>query len=122
MSHPRDRLALDTALVAHLDEERVEVQDGVERVERPVLPRDHVVEHGRRYVRDERRRDRGVVELFEVALDLSRGHTAGVEREHLVVEVGQPTGVLGHDSRLEGAVAVAWDADLDVTVLGFERL
>jgi hypothetical protein len=42
-----------------------------------------------------------------VALDLAHRHAPGVHRDDLVVEAVEPGFPLGHDLRLEGAVAVA---------------
>jgi hypothetical protein len=57
-----------------------------------------------------------------VALDLPHRQAAGIERDDLVVETVQAGLALGHDLRLEAAVAIARHVDLDRTVLGQHRL
>jgi len=97
-----DRLA-----VADLHDKRVEVDDRVDRLQRPRLPGLDVVEDRVGDLRDQVRGDLGAVDLVQVALDLADGQPARVERDHLLVEA-DPTGLaLGDDLRLERAVAVA---------------
>jgi len=57
-----------------------------------------------------------------VALDLPDRHTSGVQRDDLVVETIQARLALGHDLRLEAAVAITRHLDLDRPVLGQHRL
>ena len=57
-----------------------------------------------------------------MALDLAHRHAAGVQRDDLVVEAVEAGLALGHDLRLEGAVAIARHVDLDRAVLGQHRL
>jgi len=57
-----------------------------------------------------------------MALDVTRRHPAGVQREDLLVEAVEGAGVLGHDPRLEARVAVTRQLDPDRAVDGTQRL
>ena len=50
-------------------------------------------------------------------MDLADGHAAGVERQHLVVEAGEPALVLPDQARLKGALAIARDLNRDRAVV-----
>ena len=62
------------------------------------------------------------VELGQMALDLAHRHAAGVEAQNLVVEAVKMRLALGDQLRLEAAGAVARDRDLDLAVIGQDRL
>ena len=57
-----------------------------------------------------------------MTLDLPHRHAAGIQGDDLVVEAIQASLALGHDLRLEAAVAIARHIDLDGSVLGQHRL
>src|SRR6201999_3787352 len=102
-------LLLDRSAFADAHEERVDVDDRVDAIERPRLPGARFVEHGVRDARDEVGRYLGAIELVEMPLDVADAHAAGVQSEHLVVEALEAALVLGHQLRLEGARPGAWE-------------
>jgi len=53
-----------------------------------------------------------------MALDLAYRHAAGIHRDDLVVEAIEPGLALGHNLRIECAVAVARHVEVDRTILG----
>jgi hypothetical protein len=57
-----------------------------------------------------------------VTLDLPHRHAAGIQGDDLVIEAIQAGLALGHDLRLEAAVAIARHIDLDRSILGQHRL
>jgi len=57
-----------------------------------------------------------------VALDLPHRHAAGVEAQNLVVETVEVRLALGDQLRLEAAGPVARDRNLDLAILGQDRL
>ena len=117
-----DGLVLDQALVADLDPQGVEKHHRIDRVERPVLPFPHLVENRVGDPADQIGRDLGAIEFGQVALDLAHRHAARVEAQDLVVEAVEPGLALGDQLRLEAAGPVARDRDLDLAVLGQDRL
>jgi hypothetical protein len=56
-----------------------------------------------------------------VALDVTDGHAARVERDDLLVEAREPPLPLLHQDRLEAAITVARHLDVDVADLGLCR-
>ena len=100
----------------------VEEDHRIDRIERPVLPFAHLVKDGVGDAADQVGRDVDGIEFAQVALDLANRHTAGVQRDDLVVEAVEAGLALGHDLRLEGAVAIARHVDIDRSVLGQHRL
>src|SRR4051794_8409618 len=53
------------------------------------------------------------IDFFQVALDLARRQAPSVQGQDLVIKTGKPALMLGQDLRLEAAVAIAWNGDLD---------
>jgi hypothetical protein len=74
-----DGLALDHALVADLDPQRVEEHHRIDRVERAVLPFAHLIEDGVGDPADQIGRDVDPVELAQMALDLPYRQAARIE-------------------------------------------
>lgn len=105
-----DRAVGDLA-VADLHMDRVDEDHRVDRVQRSGLPLDQAL--------DDAVGDRGdgglgnldAVRLGQVGGDLAVGEALRRERDHQVVDAGQASGVLGHDRRREGPVAVPGDRD-----------
>ena len=116
------RLVSDRMPVADLHDQRVEVDDRVDALQRPVLPRLRVGEHRVGDLRDQIRRDLGAVDLREVPLDLADRQTAGVEADHTIVEPDPPGLTLLDDLRLKRALAIPRGADPQRSLIGQDRL
>src|SRR6266498_2578617 len=58
--------------VSHFELDGVQIHDWVDRVELPVLPRLHLLQHRISYCRNQSRRYFNVIDLFQVLLDLPR--------------------------------------------------
>ena len=97
-----DRLVADEPLVPDLHPDRVEEDQRIAGVERPVLPFGNFLEHGIGDGRDEIRRDVDPVEFLEMAADLTHRHATGVHRDDLVVELGETPLIPGDQLRIEG--------------------
>ena len=65
-----DRLVADHAFIADLHSDRVEKDQRVNRIERPLLPGGHFIEHGVRHRADQVRRYVDAVKLVQVPGDL----------------------------------------------------
>jgi hypothetical protein len=111
-------LVLHRPARAPLQMDRVQVQDRVDRIERPALPGAHVVQHCVGHVRDQRRRHLDLIQIHEVPLDLARRQPARVKRDHLVVEARQAALALLHQLRIEIAVAIARHLDREFARVG----
>ena len=68
---------------AHLDHQAVDQQHRVERVERPALPGDHLVDDLVGDLRDRLPRDLGPVDLEQVLLDVPGRQPLRVQRDHV---------------------------------------
>src|SRR5215212_7832046 len=55
-------------------------------------------------------------------LDLAHGHAARVQAENLLVKAVEPGLTLGDQQRLEAAGPVAWHRNVDLAILGQDRL
>src|SRR4028118_1317307 len=77
------------------------------RLERPVLPLGHLVQHRVGDGADQVGRDLDAVELAQVALDLAGAHPPRVHGHDLVAEAGEAALVLGDQLRVEGRQPVA---------------
>ena len=116
-----DRFVADLA-VADLDHQRVDEDHRIHRVQRPVAPLGHLLDHLVGDLRDGLLAHRGAVDLGEVRRDLPGGQPARGQRQHDLVDPGQPPLPLLHDLRLERCVGVAGHLDLHRTDLGQHRL
>jgi len=106
--HPQsevDGLVPHHRVVADLHPQAIEEHYRVHRLERPVLPGDHLRHHLVGDLADELGRHLGAVHLHQVALDLAHRHAARVHPNDLLVEAREAALVLAHDSRLEAARA-----------------
>jgi hypothetical protein len=90
----------------------------VHRLQWPGLPGADLGHHAVGDEADEVRRHLGAVLLGQEALDLVHGHAACAQGHDLVVEAGEAPIVLGHEQRLEGALAVAGHLDAQRAILG----
>src|SRR5690606_28744366 len=117
-----ERALFDLPTLAHADEERVDVDDGIDRVERTSLPRAQLVHDGVGSARDEVGRDIGAVQLAQVTLDVARRHASRVESDDFLVEALEPPLSLGQEPRLERALAVPGNAHFDRASLGLDGL
>ena len=113
---------LDDLLFADRDHQGVQVDDDVDLLERPALPRPHVVLDRGGDLADQPLADIDAVELAEVALDVARRHPARIERQDLIVEAIEAPRVLGHDPRLERRVAVPRQLDRERPIDRAQRL
>jgi hypothetical protein len=66
-------------------------------------------------------KDLGVIDFGEMRADVAGGQPAGIQRQHDLIDAGQPPLPLGHDHRLEAAVAVPRHVDGDLTGVGQHR-
>jgi len=112
----------DRAVLADLHPHRVEVDDRIDRIQRPRSPRLDVLEHGVGDATDRVAADLDAVEVGQVRGDVAHRHAAGVEREDLVVQAGQARLALAHQPRFKRPVAVARRLDRDRTEFGLHRL
>ena len=116
------RLVLDRVPVADLHDQRIEVDDRVDALKRPVLPCLGVGQDSIGDLRDQVRRDLGAVDLGQVPLNLADRQTAGIQADHAIVEP-DPTGLtLADDLRLKRARAIPRGADPKRPLIGQDRL
>ena len=109
-------------LVPHLHIQRIQVNDPIHRLQRPVLPSldfNDSVGH----LRDQRRAHIYSVHLLQMPLDLPRGHAPRVQRQDLFVEPIKPGLVLLDDLWFETAAAIARRFDCEpLPKITFQRL
>ena len=117
-----ERAALHAAAVADLEHHAVEEHDWVDVLQRPLAPVANVVHHAVGHAADEVAADLHTVDLLEVRGYVARRQSPGVEREDLVVEPLKAALAFADDLRLKAAVTVAGRVDLDLPVLGDQRL
>ena len=95
-------LALHDVVVADLDHDRVQEDDGVNRIERPALPGPDLLQHGIGDAGDGLVRELGAIHLLKVMQDVADAHPVRIKADdHVVQAAGNPPGPLGHQPRLE---------------------
>ena len=89
------------ALVANLHAHRVQNHDRIHPLERPRLPRRGFRDHLIGDCTDHVRRDRDLIQPFQMPLDLAHRQAARVEREHRGIKLRQAPHALRHQLRRE---------------------
>ena len=115
--HEVHALGFHLGILPYLEVHRVEIDDGVEGVQRPPLPFDDVRKDFVRDVADEVPADVGPVDVAQVGLYVPGGKPEGVHVYYLVFYLEGPGLELGHDLRFERAGAVPRDFDLGDSLL-----
>src|SRR5205823_2222533 len=115
-------LALHRPAVADLEHERVEEQDRVEIIQRPLLPGLYILQDGIGDPADQIPPHRDSVELAQVSLDIPRREPTRVERQDLLVEPLKAPLALSHQPRLKAPVTIPRRPDLDRPMLRAQRL
>ncbi len=107
-------LVRNRVVVAHLDHDRVQEDDGIDGVERPGLPGLHLLQHTVSDPRDRLVRQFGAIDLPQMVLDVADGHAVRVQTDdHVVQAAGDPPGPLGDQHRGKRARPVPRHIDLD---------
>jgi len=119
--HDIDRLVADLP-VADLDHDRVDEDHRIHRVQRPVGPLDHLLDHLVGDLGDRFLAHRGAVDLGEVRRDLPRRQPPRRQGEDDLIDPGQPALPLPHDLRGEARIGVSRHVDLDRADLSQHRL
>ena len=110
------------AVLAHLHAQRVEVDDRVDRLQRPRAPRLDVLQDRIGDARDRVAADLDAVELGQVRRDVADRHPAGVEPEDLLVQASQARLALADQRGLKRAPAIARRLDRHRPELGLHHL
>lgn len=115
-------LVADLVAVADLDHQRVEVDDRIDRVQRPGLPRLDLVEDRVGDLADRLVRQLGADRAREVGLDVTDRHPARVQADDHVSQPADLPFALGHQPGLEGRVPVPRNVQRYRLDLGMHRL
>ena len=99
---------------ADLDDQAVDQEHRIERVERPALPGQHVLDDEIGDLTDRLTRDLGAVDLLQMLLDLARRQAFRVERDDVARQPLQAALILRDRERLERPVPIPWDAQIDL--------
>jgi len=116
-----DRAVRDLT-VADLDVDAVDEQHGVHRVQGPVLPLGHALEHRVGDRADRRLGHLAAVHVGQVRADVSVRHPPRRQRQDDVLDRPQPPLPLGDDDRLERPGPIPRHVDLDRAGLRQDRL
>jgi len=94
------------ALAAHLHDDAIEVDEGLDPIEPSLTPGSHFRVEVRRDLGDQWRRPINSVKILDYVLDVSGRQALGVQGENLLVEPRPPPLVLGNQLRFERALAI----------------
>jgi len=100
------RLVMHEALIANLHAERIEGHPDLHRLQRPLLPRLHFLQHIVGDVGDQIRQHWDGVIFLQVRLQLAHTEPARVEREHFLIKLRESPHALWHEQLGEAAVAI----------------
>lgn len=96
----------------------IEVDNGINRVKRPVAPLPHLGEDVVRDPADEFRGYLYTIDVLQVRLDVPDGYSAGIQCNYLLIENRQPLLVFWHENRCEFSIPITGDIELDLLVSG----
>lgn len=117
-----DGLVANEALIPDLDPDGVEEDQRIERVEWPVLPFAHFLQHRIGHGRDQVGRHVDAVELLQVAADLAHRHATRIHGDDLLVEIGKAALAFGDQLGVEGPGPVTRDRQGHLQRGGQDRL
>jgi hypothetical protein len=100
---------------------RIDEDHRIDRVQRPVLPRPHPFHHPVSNGRDGLLRHLRAVNLAQVRGDLTVSEPLRRQRDHQIIDSGQPSLALRHDHRLEAGLPVPRHLNLNRPRLGHQR-
>lgn len=69
----------------HFDDDAIQPDDGVDRIQRTVLPGAHFVQHAIGDLRNDGMRNLNPIQGLHQVLNVPHGHAFGVERQDLVL-------------------------------------
>src|SRR5690606_5725196 len=112
----------DAFILSNFQNDAVQIDHGLDRIQRAVLPLVHLLANSRCHLRDERGRYIRVIHFLEGIHDIPGAQTLGVKCEDLVIHLG-PTGLAFTDeSRYEGTVPVSRRLYRSFAVLPFQAV
>ena len=117
-----DRLVANHPFVSDLDPERIEEDERINRIERPLLPGRHFIEYGIGHRADQIGRDIDAVKIMQMSHDLARAHAARVHRDDLLIEAGKASLIFGDQLRIEARLPVAGNINHKLAGIGHHRL
>lgn len=100
------------AIGANFNAHGIEINDGVDRIERPVLPGDSVLHNLIGDIGNEGRRDLNPENFLKMPLNFAGRKVLSIERQDFVVKAVKTRLSLLDDLGLKRTVTVAWDLNL----------
>jgi hypothetical protein len=113
---------LHPPFVPHLDHQRIQKQDRIQRLQRAALPLLQFLDHRIGDCGNQRRRHFRAIDLLQMALDLACRHAPRVQRQDLGVETREAALVRSHDLGRERAITVARHFDLRFPEIALQLL
>jgi hypothetical protein len=86
-------------MLTHIDDETIDLDNRVHRIEWAILPLPHLIHHRFRDVRDERWRHFHSVKILNLCLNIAGGHATRIQREDFVLKAIQAGLMLLHQLR-----------------------
>jgi hypothetical protein len=120
--HEITRPPLDAAALTDLQHQGVEEHDGIDVIQRPLLPRAGVIHDRVGDAADQVAPDLHAIDLGDMRLNIAGREAAGVKREDLVVKPLKTPLTLVDDLRREAPIAIPGRVDRHLTVLGDQPL
>ena len=104
------------------DEDAVEIDHRVERIERALLPQFDLGQNGVGDFANQRGADLDLVELFEFGLNVPRAQASRVERQDTLIESSQSALMFLDELRLKVPLTIPWYVEGNLAQLALERL
>lgn len=115
--HEENGFVNDRTVVTNLYHDTLKINNGIERLQGPILPLAHLLFNPVGDFRYQRRRDISIVHFFKCGDDLTGRHTFGVKGQNLAVYLCNTRLVFLYELRLEGIFTVTWRVQLDFAVI-----
>ena len=117
-----DRLVADKTLIADFDPQRIEEDQGIDRLKRPRLPGRDLVQNRVGHRADQIRRNVDAVDLAAMPGDLAGAHASGIHRDDLLVEPGKPPLIFRDQLRVEARLAIPRHVQIELARIRRHRL
>src|SRR5215212_8664794 len=105
-------------VVTDLHHQRVQVQDRIDRFQRPGLPRFHLLGDRVGDVGDRLVAQLGAQGAFQMSLNVADRHPPGIQADDHLRQPADPPLALRHQPRLKGAVTVPRGSQINIADLG----
>ena len=109
-----------TSVLADLQYDAVQIHHRINRIQWAVLPFNHLLDHPVGNFRDQTGGDIRPIHFLERIDDLPGRQPLGIQKQNLIVHLGEPGLAFFDELRFKAGIPVSWRFNLNITVIALE--